>query len=312
MLYNINKKKSREIWLKHIYLFEDFNKKEIPDELKHISNVIRKDLVENGNNSSNKIYTFCSYEFNIIINYINKNKEPYFSNVNILNIFDNPDDVVDIPVTVQDKNIDFDYLISIITHEIRHIFDLYSLENEYELFGFYKERNLQQFKTTKYFNFSYLIYLSLEHELIARNNMIYPSFRWIGETDKQILINKYKTMYIYQSLNYLKEFDPVNFINSIDEKDLIKYTNTFIKDVARKTNFCHSKSDLLEYYTKWSIFFNEKHTEYYDHAIVEIDTVIKDIMKNKTYEKINYSYTELNYSIIKKLFDIFYKNIFNI
>ena len=289
-----------EFRLKFLSLYEDLSKKSIPEELKHMSSIIQEDLIENENNSFNKYYEFGSYQFNVIVDYKKGNKQAYYSNINIDKIFQNPEEIVDIVVKVIDNEIDITYLLSVIIHEIRHIYDLYNIIYEYDVKDFHKELDIQKFKGTDYFNFTNLIYLSLEHELIARHNMLYTMFRWSKITDKNELLKLYKKLFVYESLVQLKNFNSINFVNNFNENDLLDFTNFFIKDVARETNFCKNKYDLIDFYKKWEEFFIKKSIEFLNYVDSMFDEIISDITNNKTYEKINYSYNEYCISEQKK------------
>ena len=157
---------NEQLRLKYLHLFENFNKKSIPEELKYIASNVRPDLVKNGDNSFQKNYNFGSYKFNLIVNYKYGNKLPYFSNLKFSDVFNNPFSILDIPVEVQDIHIDINYLLSIITHEVRHIYDIFNIDSDYEVFDFYKNMQLSSYKGTEYQKFTSFIYLCLEHELI--------------------------------------------------------------------------------------------------------------------------------------------------
>ena len=311
MNFIINKEKSLKKWSEYVKLFENFGKKEIPEELIYITNIIRKDIVSNGNISFIKKYEFGSYIFQINIEYEKSNIINYSSEIDILSILINlinDNYVVQIPIKINDININYDKTLSIITHELRHLYDILNIsENKYEIKDFYKKRNLYLFKDSKYEKFTFQIYLSLEHEMIARNNMIYPCFRWSGETDKNKIIEKYKKTYTYTSLKDLSNFNHLNFISKYKEEELIDFTNKFIEFVAEENNFCHNKQDLIIFYNNWETFFKEKSIEYIKYGFNEINKVYDDIITNKIYEKNNnlISYDGLNFNIAEKIFTIF-------
>ncbi len=264
--------------MKYIKIYDDFNIKSITDEIKYISSIILKDLIKNGNNSFYKKYEFGSYIFTLDIKYKKKDKEPYESRINLYDIlFNNNVENITIPIIVNDESIDFNYLISVISHEIRHIYDIFTINNEYEGEEFVKELTLNKYKKTNYYNFTYLIYISLEHELIARNNMLYTYLRWrnINKTD---LIKLYEDSYINKSLNLLNNFNTVDFVNNF-KGNLLKITNDFITDFAKNENICNN-DNLVEYYKKWEKFFKLKYNEYNIEANNTIDEIINDVEKN--------------------------------
>ena len=298
--------------LLYLKMYEDFSKKSIPEELKYIASQIRPDLINNGNKSFEKNYIFGSYKFNLIIDYIKGYREPYFSNLDFTEIFQTPYTILDIPVKVKDQNIDIDYLLSVIIHEVRHIYDIFNIESEYEVLDFYKGMQLQIFKNSSYQIFTNVIYLSLEHELIARHNMLYPSYRWLKITDKNKLDELYLKSYSYKSLIQLQNFDYIKFINKFKEEDLIIYTNEFIKIVAKETNFCNNKSDLISFYKKWSDFFKDKSNEYLKYVDNMLEEIITDIKNNHVFENKNWEYNEYIINGSYKIFKQFYNKIFSI
>ena len=294
-----------------IKLFEDFNKKETPDEIIFMSYKIRKDLEKEIFNS--KSYSFGSYKFKIIINFLQNKDINYGSEIDILDILVNlydDDYVVNIPINIKDEKVNINKLIGIISHELRHLYDILNI-NEIEIKDFMKKRNFNSFIKDDYYKFIFQIYLTLEHELIARNNMIYTSLRWSGMKNKKELINNYKTMYTYSSLIDLKNFNYLDFVKSFDENFLIEKTNKFIKEIANSNEYCNDMKDLLYFYKKWDIFFENKANEYLNHALKEIDKVYDDIIKNKIYEsKFLFSHDGYNINIIEKFFDKWYKEMF--
>jgi hypothetical protein len=115
-----------KINLKYIKLYEDFSQKSILELIKKISYTIRKDVINNGNNSFSKHYVIDAFDILLKIRYKIGDYKPYHSDVNIYDILSGKEPI-DIIVDVQDININVDYLMSIISHEIRHIYDIYTM-----------------------------------------------------------------------------------------------------------------------------------------------------------------------------------------
>ena len=300
------------IVMKHIKIFEDFNQTTIPEILKKISNIIRIDLINNKDSSFTKNYIIDSFDIKLEIKYIKNTKKPYYSKINIFDILLNPSNTVDIIVNVEDITIDIDYLLSIIIHEIRHIYDIYTINNENEMYDFVKSLKLDK-QQNAYFNFNYCIYLSLEHELLARNNMIYPAYRWSNFNSKEELINVFKTSFIYKALLILKDFDSIKYIKSFNLDILIIETNKFIKDIANDNNFCENQKDICDFYYKFETYFKNKYDEYLNYAYTSIDDVINDIDNNIIYEEFrDFSFKNFNPKNILISFRKVYKDIFNI
>jgi len=285
--------------------FESFEEKSVPHLLKKISSIIRKDIISNGNKSFNKSYSIDGIDCNIKVNYKFGDHQPYYSNVNIYEILTEPDKNINIPINVVDKDIDINYLMSIILHELRHIYDIYTVADDIEMNEFLKAYGFDKFKKMKFPFFTDLVYLSLEHELIARHNMLYELFRWINITDKNKLYEIFKKSYTYTALNELKKFDYIKFIKSNDISQLIIFTKQFI--LHMKTNeIINNENDLYIYYKKWSEFFIEKSNEFALYVDDLLDDVINDVMNNKVYERmcgyISYNEDICN-NVVSKIFE---------
>jgi hypothetical protein len=259
----------------YLNIFENFQEKSIPSIIKKISYIIRKDIINNGNNNFDKIYNIDNININLIIDYRKTEKQPYYSNVNIYDIISG-NEPINIKVLVRDISIDINYLMSVISHEIRHVYDIYTISDDIEIKDFQKSLIVSKFKGHN--DFINLVYLSLEHELIARHNMLYELFRWIEITDKNELYNIFKKSYTYTSLNYLKDFNHVNFINRTT--NLKDFTLNFSKSINDKFD-----GNLLEYYKKWETFFHNKYNEFMSYIDNMLDDVIYDIENDKIYER---------------------------
>ena len=144
------------------FIGESFEEKSVPHLLKKISSIVRKDIVKNGNNSFNKLYSIDGINFIIKVNYKFGNHQPYYSNVDIYSILTEPDKDVNISINVVDEDIDINYLMSIILHELRHIYDIYTVSNDVEMSDFLKTYGFNEFKNSEFSYFINLIYLSLE------------------------------------------------------------------------------------------------------------------------------------------------------
>ena len=123
--------------LKFLELFENFNEKSIPVVIKKVSNIIRNDIKINGNNNFNKNYSIEFFELTINVNYKEGLKQPYYSNVNIYDIINGLEPIL-ISINVVDSNIDLSYLMSIISHEIRHVYDILTIAQDVEIDEFKK------------------------------------------------------------------------------------------------------------------------------------------------------------------------------
>jgi predicted ATP-grasp superfamily ATP-dependent carboligase len=146
-----------------------------------------------------------------------------------------------------------------------------------------------------------MIYLSLEHELIARNNMIYPfiKFRNVDIDEAKKIV---KTSFINKSFVLLEEFDYNMFINSIDKDELVKLTNIFNKEVLNQTDII---TDVVEFYKKWEDFFKQTSIEWRKEIDNEIDRLYEFIDTN---EFILHSYHQNMIGFAQKVLIEVYKN----
>lgn len=227
-----------------------------------------------------------------------------FANINIYEILTNQDKDIDIKVIVNDQDIDFNYLIPIISHEIRHVYDIFTIASEVEMKSFINSLHLSKFKNTKFNEFINLFYLSLEHKLIARNNMLYDSFRWLNITDKNELYKLFQKSYVNNALIQLKSFDSNTYINKFDRKELEDFTIEFSDKI--EDNFI----SIEDYYQKYEILFKSKSEEFLNYINELLDDVINDIINNKTYERFT-GYSSYNENINNKYMVNLKNNIIN-
>ena len=110
-------------WSKYIKLIEDFSEKSYPQLIKKVCLVIRKDIESNGDKSFKKVYNIDGLNILININFRVGNKQPYYSNINIYDIIRGIEPHL-IEFSITDLEIDLNYLMGIISHEIRHIYDI--------------------------------------------------------------------------------------------------------------------------------------------------------------------------------------------
>lgn len=285
---------------KYLKLFENFKEKSIPSLIKKISNIIRKDIIINGNSSFNSHYNIDNINLNIIVDYRIGKKQPYYSNVNIYDIISGIEPII-IKIIITDNTIDVNYLMSIISHEIRHIYDIYTIVDDIEINEFKKSMIISKFKNQN--QFIDFVYLSLEHELIARHNMLYELYRWINITDKNELYEIFKKSYTYNALLQLSNFDSKKFINIQDIYKLTSFTKEFSKEINDNFN-----GDLYSYYMNWEKFFKEKSQEFLSYVDDMLDDVIQDIRNNKVYERMN-GFISYNEDILNNVSSKLFKNL---
>ena len=166
----------KKLWIKYIKTFESFNK-EIPDELKVLFKKIRN-IIGNPTDSFDinidlNTLGFCNLiiELNVTFEKLNSgisynDKDiVYYSNININDLVLGKDKTK-IPINIKDIHLNVDKLSSVISHEIRHIYDVYTINEESDMKSFIKSlyyTELSKNEDNTYFlDFLNLVYLSLE------------------------------------------------------------------------------------------------------------------------------------------------------
>ena len=302
----------KNVWLDYIELYEDLKQKSIPEELKILTKDIRDILktdVEN-NKSFIKYIDLHNFKFNLQVIFNIGDNKTYFSDVNVYDVIYN--DVVNLKINIIDNVIHMNDLMSVINHELRHVYDILNVNDDYNMKSFLDLLNFISFKNDnnidpkfKYFN--WLIYISFEHELIARNCMIYDKF--IG-VNKSTIYDLFKKSKIYEELMNLENFNSMKFIIGFNLQELIDLTNKF--NDKMKNNYKVDKDNIFNYYKKWEEFFKQKSKEYLQEAYKMIDIVIQnEINENqifKPYDKYP-SYKEVKYNTVFKIYQHIYKTL---
>lgn len=263
------------------YVKESLEETHLPNQIKAASYKIRKDIEKNGDNSFQKEYIFWNLKFNIIINYTNGEYKPYYSKVNIYEILTQPEKPILIEVIIKDKSIDINYLMSIISHELRHVYDIFTVSRDVEFQSFIKSAKINDYFETKIGYFVELVYLSLEHEIIARHNMLYELYRYINITDKNELMKLFEKSFVYNALLRLNTFNSEEYIKKFNKEELTKLIISFSKDI----NDVGFNGDIVEYFKKWELLFKNKSKEFYGYVDNMLDDIINDIKNNKIYER---------------------------
>ena len=267
---------------------KSFNKQ--PEELLTINGDLKdlsKELTQELQNISLpyiKLLNFGGIEVDIKI--IQSNR--YYSSVNWIKFLKDDYEIV---IEVE-KNYDINYVISTIIHEIRHMIDFTDENLNTGLSSFDIDKNLRKYNIDIFNEFFILVYISLEHELVARNNQIYPYIKF-KELKKEQSIEILKKSFIWDALVNLKKFDYENFIIKFEEHDLLKITNSFIKDcLYDKETQVENMDDLISFYKTWDEYFNEMSNTWEKILLSEFD---------KVYErKATLNYEHKNYRDILK------------
>lgn len=265
------------IWSEYIKLYEDMKLTSLPEELKQMTKEIRdviKDDVSNNKSFSKHIET-NGLKINLSIEYTKNQKSMYFSDVDIYKlIYEN--EIIDINVIVEDTEINLNSLMSVINHELRHVYDVFMINDNFDMKPFTDLLLLNRFKKNidnkKYKYFTDLMYLSFEHEFIARNCMLYDKFVYDGY-DKEKLYELFKSTYTYEALIQLQNFNADNFINSFDKNELEQVTKELVKEM--NYNFTNAN----DFYKNWEKYFKDKSEKYLKHAHEMLDLILNQSVK---------------------------------
>jgi len=231
----------------------------------------------------NKLISFGGIEIDIKI--IQSNR--YYSNIDWVKFIKSDFEII--VEVIEDYDINF--LTSLIVHEIRHMIDFSDGNTNSGLSSFDMETKLRKYKQDKYMDFYTLVYLSLEHELVARNNQVYPYIKFKNLTKDESL-SILKKSFLWKALDLLKSFNYTNFINKFNEDELIDITNNFIDDcLLDKENKVENKEDLLNFYRIWDEYFNDLSDKWRNLLLRENDIIYE--RKHFTiefYYQYNYKY----------------------
>lgn len=289
----------------------------VPFELKKYTSLI-EDMIPSGNTSFNIFVDFTNelgISFNLIVNFEKSNNINYHSEVNLFEAIKKQYKNFDIFINVKDKEINISELMANIHHELKHILDSIAEDGERFLNDFLSIPTINYFKDNNSIirDFDILMYLYVEHEISARNSMLWNKFKRLGIYDKEILMDRFKKSYIYDALMKLKDFNALKFINSRNKQELLKLTNEFLTGLNKPII---KFSDLYNYYKKWQDLFKERADKYLTEVPEIIDELIKDIkpyMENNKNDKYIRGYCCINcnhpFFYINVLKDILDKNI---
>lgn len=272
-------KPSGESFDKSIY--EDFSDKGIVDELKEFTKLIKSDILDNSIHS--KIYNFDDLKFKIEIKKTDRN----YSRLPIGTIIDHffYNEKIDLlNIYLEHTTDDIDYITSIIIHEIRHIYDIYYIMDESELTDFKKggilSNIIKDCRDTNFIQFLHLIYSSLLHELVARNNQVFP-YIFDKKISRDEAFEMMKETFVYKSLEDLENFNSEIFINKFNKQELDILTQKF------KNNFDDNDNlSINEYYKKWETYYKNISKEWFDEMEKEINILYESYKETTNLDNI--------------------------
>jgi hypothetical protein len=242
----------------------------IPGDLKDLSKELTIELI-NMNLPYKKLINFGGIEVDIEIKQSNR----YYSSVDWFKFLKGDYEIV---IEVK-NNYDLNYVISTIIHEIRHMIDFTDENLNSGLSSFDIDKNLRKYNIDIFNEFYILVYISLEHELVARNNQIYPYIKFKKITKGESL-NILKQSFIWKALDMLENFDYDSFVTNFDENILIDITNRFIKEcLFDNDTLIENRDELVNFYKVWSEYFNNISKKWKELLFREVDLIYERKVK---------------------------------
>ena len=279
--------------LKYLNFFKEFEKKQIefgvPTQLKYVMSKISQ-LISNdikNNKSFEKILDFSgdpyfSTKIHLKVYFNKSNFKLYKGNIDIWNLTHSDENNSNIDIIINDEEINKDELIPLIAHEMRHVYDLLYSEEELDIKSYLKLPiiNLYKKQLNEIGKFCHLVYLSLENEMISRNNMLYFRILPLKIDNKYELIKKIENTSTYKIFDILNDFNSKEFINSNDYNELSNFVNEFSKDMYENITI-NNRDELLKYFENWEFIFKESVKKYKEYLNNIIDDVIKEVHNEK-------------------------------
>jgi hypothetical protein len=179
-------------------------------------------------------------------------------------------------IDIRDNVIDYTELLSVITHELKHVYDHYDDINSCTLFDMTGANKLEKkYKNNQLFSdVIYLCYLATKHEMDARNSMIYGKLKWLKTFGKSQMLDEFKKMYIYKQLIRLKNFDCAELL-SVKKDDLYLFTQDLLL-AFYKQNITQD-FDIENFYKH----LQQKFVRLADEYLIKADEVIDDLINDK-------------------------------
>jgi hypothetical protein len=175
--------------------------------------------------------------------------------------------------------INYDQILSIIGHELKHVYDIYygKFEDSFDKVKAYNYL-LHKWSNNEYIrDFIEISNLSLKHELEARVSMIYNKLRWLKTFDDNQIKDEFKKTYVFKSLSIISEFNSLKIINNVKEEELIKFTNEYIKYfIGDQLKVISNRNELSKFYRDIEIKFKKTSDSYLKKCLEIIDELVID------------------------------------
>jgi len=261
-----------------------------PDIVKEYLNIIESKINKLQPGYNNFKFNLFDCDFEIKINIVSNDLYSTDSYHGDFNIFDFINGIYRINIDIITRNIkllDYNKMLAIIQHELTHIYEILVYKGDTSKSTFNKIPIVNTIKVDRSNNmhdFTYRLYLSLEHELNAIISMIHAYLYGHDNKEYNYLKNELNNYEPYKNILYLKNFNYIDFINKFENKEeLLKITNIINKEFSYKEI---SINELERYYKKWNKFFINISNKY----LKKIDKILRyTVTKNESFEYHCYS-----------------------
>ena len=217
-----------------------------------------------------------------------------------------------IKIEIDKSDISKHKIIGLLSHELTHVNEYYNIHKRMidtgikieptyiDIRSSYKKLGIKE--TDYYYDFIYLLYLSLDTEMNGRISQVYQYLYDFKSIDENYLFVKLKEHKNWEYVEMLSNFDSKKFIdlciNRIGIKKLIEITNNLIKFSLDKNlnkrvkNFPNISKDnivnldgLYNFYEKFNLYFKYKSKYHIGRFGYIIKEVIEDLRGNRPYNE---------------------------
>jgi len=271
----------------------------------NIMDVIRSNIdIKIGETFIDLIKNFgISFKIKIVLNNIDK-FPLYNSNISIKEILKNNFQNFTIEFFIKDKDINENKFFSILAHELSHVHQLLNDPDNKYFDSFNKMINIEnfKFKSLEYkYDFLDYIYYNFIHELDARVNQAYESYRFVKKENFEDLWNHFlNNSELYKMLQFINDFNHENIIKKWDNNELFILTNQF--NIIYGINEININK-MKDYYSNWEIIFKNNSIKYIEETKKAIRQAFDDDKRYNENQTKTYCYDE-NILFNKKHLDI--------
>lgn len=212
---------------------------------------------------------FADMRVHLTVNFEPSPNIRYHSNVNIYNVIFGRDNL-EIPIQVRDTVMNVPKLNGVIAHELKHVYDVLTVNEEHDMDSFVRAMHLDRVRDPEYRDFSDRVYLSFEHELVARNTMMYQEYDQ-RELSRDELKSLFEESYVHEALVYIGSFNHLEFLKGKDPVPLMEYTNRFVEYFGGTP--VTQVEELTPFYSGWEEFFRNMANEFTKEAYHTLDRI---------------------------------------